>query len=128
METSNWKRKHKKKKKSEMPEELLGVISYWDYLLAKAYGGQPWIQTTISQASSRKSSRHGSWFNAIKKLKSKAKLGALSSVVSGFERPNSKGSSKWRFDLGLGRLDKSWKGAWTNINEEESEYSEAFKD
>jgi len=28
-----------------MPEELLGVISYRDYLLAKAYGGQPKVQT-----------------------------------------------------------------------------------
>jgi len=31
-----------------MPEELLGVISYRDYLLAKAYGGEPKIQTTLS--------------------------------------------------------------------------------
>ena len=38
------------------------------------------------------------------------------------ERPNSKGSRR-RFDLGLGQLDKSRRGARTNINEEDSEYS-----
>jgi len=53
----------------------------------------------------------------------------LSSIVTGFngEWPNSKGSWWW-FDLGLGNLDKSRKGAWTNINEEDSEYSLAFNE
>jgi len=50
-------------------------------------------------------------------------------MVTGFkpEWPSSKGS-RWKFDLGLGRLDKSRKGARTNINEEDSEYSVAFKE
>ena len=62
-------------------------------------------------------------------MKNKAKLGALSSMVTGFkpEWPSSKGS-RWKFDLGLVRLDKSRKGARTNINEEDSEYSVAFKE
>ena len=106
------------------------MISYWDYLLAKAYGGEPKI-TTLSNGSgggSRASSWAASRFKSIQKLKNKAKhnLGNLSFAVTGFNQdwPNSKGS-KWRFDLSS-NLGKGRWGARTNINEEDSEYSVAL--
>ena len=35
-----YRRKHKKKKKAKKDEECM-IINYRDYLLAKAYGGEP---------------------------------------------------------------------------------------
>ena len=52
------------------------------------------------------------------------KLHNLSFTVAGFnkERPTSKGSKR-KFDLGMVTMDKSRRGAWTNINDEDSEIS-----
>lgn len=122
-----WKKK-KKGKKGDPQEELLGVISYRDYLLAKAYGGEPKVTTLSNGSGSRASSWAHSRFKSISKLKNKAKnnLGALSFAVTGFNEdwPNSKGSKR-KFDL-VSKFGKSWWGAKTNINEEDSEYSVAL--
>lgn len=73
-----------KKKKVIKKEDDLGIISYRDYLLAKAYGGEPKF-TTLSQ-SSRPSSRGHSKFRSNSKLRNMArnKLSNLSMTVSGF--------------------------------------------
>ena len=64
----------RRKKQRKRKEEDFVMINYRDYLLAKAYGGEPRVISSRMSNSSRSTSRIGTKFKSNNKLRQKARM------------------------------------------------------